>query len=98
MNGLTTVTRGAVSGTKVSALPALKSLKQMADEIGVDEYDLSRITIYSGIRRRGGLYDEPEFLRMYIRYLHEKLFGFAATNGMAKNGTAPLRPGALLQR
>ena len=67
-----------MNGTKLSALPSRKTLKEIAEDIGVNENDLSRITIYSGIQRRGGLYEEPEFLKMYIRYLHEKLFGFAA--------------------
>jgi hypothetical protein len=96
MNGVTAVTRGAVSGKNLLAVRELKSLKELSEEIGVPENDLRRIVIYAGLKCRAGLYVEREFLRVYIRYLHEKLFGCAATYGIPKHGNARVRPGARL--
>jgi hypothetical protein len=74
----------------------LKPLKDLAQEIGVPESDARRILIYAGHRSVGGQFEECSFLRTYIRYLHEKLFGCAATYGIPKHGNARVRPGARL--
>jgi len=71
-----------------SRAPALKSLKELADEIGVPENDMRRIMIYAGLKCRAGLYVERGFLKTYIHYLHEKLFGCAVMYGIPKHGNA----------
>jgi len=61
----------------------LKPLKELAQEIGIQESDARRILIYAGLRSVGGQFDECSFLRTYCRYLQEKLFGVAAVQSAA---------------
>jgi hypothetical protein len=51
---------------------------ELAQEIGLSESDARRILIYAGLPSVGGQFEEVIFLRTYIRYLHEKLYGVVA--------------------
>jgi hypothetical protein len=57
----------------------LMPLNKIAEEIGVQESEAIRLATYAGLRReRGGYYDDGQFLRIYVKFLHEKLYSFAA--------------------
>jgi hypothetical protein len=55
----------------------LMPLNKIADEIGVQESEARRLAIYAGLRRERGCYHDRECLRIYINFLHERLYGFA---------------------
>ena len=56
----------------------LQPLNKIAQEIGLAESDAQRVVTYhAGLRRIGGQYDDRQFFLLYIKYLHEKLYGIA---------------------
>jgi len=56
----------------------LLPLNKLAAMLQIDETEALNFAIYFGVPRRGGLYDEREFLLAHIKFLREKIFGFAA--------------------
>lgn len=53
----------------------LLPLNKIAETLQIDETEAMNFAIYFGVPRRGGLYDEREFMLAHIKHLRERIFG-----------------------
>ncbi len=53
----------------------LLPLNKIAETLQIDETEVLNFAIYFGVPRRGGLYDEREFMLAHIKHLRERIFG-----------------------
>jgi hypothetical protein len=51
----------------------LMPLNRIAAEIQIEETEAHRVAIYGNLQRRAGFYDDRDFLRAYVKILHERL-------------------------